>query len=278
MLKLLIPMAIAALFVHQAAQAQETGAGVNERQHRQMDRIRDGAASGDLTRGETRRLVEEQRAIRREESAFRSDGVITPREREHLHRDLDRSSNHIWQQRHDAQQQPHSGGDALSINEREARQREAIRRGVASGELTRNEASRLWGEQRRIERMEQRARADGNFTPQERARINRQLDHSKQHIYRETHDRQRAPQAGHGWRGGNHGQHGSSHGWQGGGNGWNRPGHGGHFGHSNGNGNHFGHGNGRGNHFGHARPSAHPVQHSGHMQRVAHAGPRHGRR
>lgn len=277
MLKLLIPMAVAALFVHQLAQAQETGAGVNERQHRQMHRIQEGAASGDLTRGETRRLVDEQRAIRREESAFRSDGVLTPREREHLHRDLDRSSNHIWQQRHDAQQQPHSGGDALSINEREARQREAIRRGVASGELTRSEASRLWGEQRRIERMEQRARADGNFTPQERARINRQLDHSKQHIYRETHDRQRAPQAGHGWNGGHRGhQYGQGNGH---GNHFGQSnGRGSHFGHSNGRGNHFGHSSGQGNHFGHARPSAHPVQHSGHMQRVAHAGPRHGRR
>lgn len=267
MLKLLIPMAVAALFVHQFAQAQETGAGVNERQHRQMDRIRDGAASGDLTRGETRRLVDEQRAIRREESAYRSDGVVTPRERADLHRDLDRSSNHIWRQRHDAQQRPHAGGDGLTINEREARQREAIRRGMASGELTRNEASRLWSEQRRIERMEQRARADGHFTPQERARINRQLDRSGRHIRHETHDRQRAPQAGHGWNGGHRGHqygHGNGHGNQ--------------FGHSSGRGNHFGHSNGRGNHFGHARPSAHPVQHSGHVQRVAHAGPRHGRR
>lgn len=195
MLKLLIPMAIAALFVHQLAQAQEPGAGVNARQHNQMDRIRDGAASGDLTRGETRRLAGEQREIRREESAFRSDGVLTGRERADLHRDLDRSSNHIWQQRHDAQQRPNTSGmhDGLSINEREARQREAIRRGIASGELTRHEADRLRHEQGRIERMEQRARADGNFTPQERARIDRQLDNSGRHIRQETHDRQRAP-------------------------------------------------------------------------------------
>lgn len=269
MLKLIIPVAIAALFVHQAAQAQESAAGVNERQRNQMERIRDGARSGELTRGETQRLVGEQREIRREESAYRSDGVVTPRERADLHRDLNRSSNHIWRERHDAQVRPvaYNGPDGLSINEREARQREAIRRGMASGELTRNEAQRLWGEQRRIERMEQRARADGNFTPQERARINRQLDNSGRHIRHETHDRQRA-QPHSGWQGGhdNHGQHygqggnqGHRYGWQG------NPGH--HYGHSNSSGRHFGHNNG--NHFG---------QHRGPAQHMAFNGPRHGRR
>jgi len=210
MMKLLIPMAIAALFVHQLAQAQESGASVNERQHNQMDRIREGAASGELTRGETRRLVGEQREIRREESAYRSDGVLTGRERADLHRDLDRSSNHIRQERHDAQQRPGTGGtyDGLSINEREARQREAIRRGIDSGSLTRQEASRLRNEQMRIERMEQRARADGNFTAQERARINRQLDNSGRHIRHEMNDRQRAGGHDSGWhRGSWQGQH-----------------------------------------------------------------------
>jgi uncharacterized membrane protein YebE (DUF533 family) len=264
MLKLLISMAIAALFVHQAAQAQESAAGVNQRQHNQMDRIRQGAASGDLTRGETRRLVGEQREIRREESAYRSDGVVTPRERADLHRDLDRSSNHVWRERHDAQTRPtaYNGPDGLSINEREARQREAIRRGVASGELTRHESQRLWGEQRRIERMEQRARADGHFTPQERARINRQLDNSGRHIRHETHDRQRA---------GGHGQH---------------------FGHNGGQGNHYGHNNGQrfgqhgnqgahGQQFGH-RPAQSSGNHfgerSGHVQHASLHGGRHGRR
>jgi hypothetical protein len=255
MLKLLIPMAIAALFVHQLAQAQEPGAGVNERQHRQMDRIRDGAASGDLTRGETRGLVGEQRAIRREESAYRSDGVVTPRERADLHRDLDRSSNHIWQQRHDAQQRPHAGGDGLSIDEREARQREAIRRGVASGELTRHEADRLRSEQMRIERMEQRAGADGRFTPQERARINRQLDNSGRHIRRETHDRQRAGGHDSGWhRGSWQGQH---------------------------NGRQFGQSPRTphsGQQSGRFQRSSYQGHSFGNSQRVAHAGPRYGRR
>jgi hypothetical protein len=260
MLKLIIPMAIAALFVHQLAQAQEAGAGVNERQHRQMHRIGDGVRSGDLAPREADRLRSEQREIRREEAAYRSDGVVTPRERADLHRDLDRSSNHIWRERHDAQARPaaYNGPDGLSIDEREARQREAIRRGVASGELTRNEARRLWDEQRRIERMEQRARADGRFTPQERARIDRQLDHSGRHIRHETHDRQRA--GSHGWHGG-----GDRHGWQ--------RGHGGgqHQG-WHGNGNHFGHRPGHGNsgnHFG---------QHRGHGQHMAFNGHRHGGR
>ncbi len=207
MLKLLIPMAIAALFVHQLAQAQEPGAGVNARQHNQMDRTREGAGSGELRR--------------------------------------------------DAQQRPNAGGthDGLSINEREARQREAIRRGVASGELTRHEADRLRHEQGRIERMEQRARADGNFTPQERARINRQLDNSARHIRHETHDRQRAGGHDSGWhRGSWQGQH---------------------------NGQHYGHSQRAPSHSqptGHFQRSAYQGHGFGHAQPVAHSAPRHGRR
>jgi uncharacterized membrane protein YebE (DUF533 family) len=265
MLKLIIPVAIAALFVHQAAQAQESAAGVNERQHRQMERIGEGARSGDLTRNETRRLTNEQREIRREESAARSDGVVTPRERADLHRDLDRSSDHIGRERNDAQTRPdaYSGHDGLSINEREARQREAIRRGVASGDLTRREADRLRSEQHRIERMEQRARADGNFTPQERARIDRRLDNSARHIRHEMNDRQQAGRRDAGWhRGHGNGNHYGQ-----------RPNHGGH-------GNHVGqrpnHG---GQQFGH-RPShsQHFGQHRGYTQHAAFQGPRHGRR
>jgi hypothetical protein len=117
MLKLLIPIAIAALFMHQLAEAQEPGAGV----------------------------------------------------------DVDAQRHH-----------------PMSIDERETRQRQAIRRGVESGELTRGEADRLRHEQARIERHELMARSDGRFTPRERSRIQHELDRSARHIRHETHDRQRA--------------------------------------------------------------------------------------
>ncbi|HKX31538.1 MAG TPA: hypothetical protein VJ302_27875 [Blastocatellia bacterium] len=78
-----------------------------------------------------------------------------------------------------------------SINERQREQEVRIRQGVRSGELTRREARRLQEQQDRIRRDEFRARrSGGEFTPSERARIQRELNESNRDIRREKNDRQ----------------------------------------------------------------------------------------
>lgn len=78
-----------------------------------------------------------------------------------------------------------------SINTRQREQQERIRQGVRSGELTRREARRLEAEEARIRVDERYARrSGGQFTPQERRRIERELNHSSRDIYRQKHDRQ----------------------------------------------------------------------------------------
>ena len=82
-------------------------------------------------------------------------------------------------------------GLAQSINDREGNQQQRIRQGIRSGELTRHEALRLEREQARIRLAEARARrSGGEFTPRERARIQRELNQSSRHIRRQKHDRQ----------------------------------------------------------------------------------------
>jgi hypothetical protein len=77
------------------------------------------------------------------------------------------------------------------VNEREHNQQQRIRQGIRSGELTRVEAARLERQQARIRLDEARARrSGGEFTPRERARIQRELNHSSRNIYRQKHDRQ----------------------------------------------------------------------------------------
>src|SRR5262245_5714527 len=77
------------------------------------------------------------------------------------------------------------------INERQRNQRERIRQGVRSGELTRAEAARLRRQEAQIRRNEARARqSGGEFTPRERARIQRQLNRESRRIYRQKHDAQ----------------------------------------------------------------------------------------
>ena len=78
-----------------------------------------------------------------------------------------------------------------SINKRQRDQQQRIRQGIRSGELTRREARRLEWQEARIRRDEARSRrSGGTFTPRERARIQRELNHSSRNIYRQKHDRQ----------------------------------------------------------------------------------------
>jgi hypothetical protein len=78
-----------------------------------------------------------------------------------------------------------------NVNRRESHQRNRIRNGIRSGELTRREAGRLIHQQRRIESYERRSRLDdGRLDRYERRRLDRMLDRSSRDIRRQKNDRQ----------------------------------------------------------------------------------------
>lgn len=77
---------------------------VDERQQTQRARIRQGAASGELTRPETRRLRAEQRHIRRAERRAKADGTVTAGERARLARKQNKANRDIRRQKHDQQE------------------------------------------------------------------------------------------------------------------------------------------------------------------------------
>jgi hypothetical protein len=78
------------------------------------------------------------------------------------------------------------------IDARQERQQQRIDQGVASGELNQREANRLERQQGRIQGMEERAKADGVVTNQERRQLNRAQNRASRNIAREKHDRQKA--------------------------------------------------------------------------------------
>ena len=78
------------------------------------------------------------------------------------------------------------------IDRREQIQENRIRAGVRSGEITRHEYRVLEAEQSRIRELERRARADGHIDSRERAQITQAQNAASRHIYRESHDNQRA--------------------------------------------------------------------------------------
>ncbi|MDI1298147.1 hypothetical protein [Methylotenera sp.] len=79
---------------------------VNKHQHHQDRRIAQGVKSGELTRAEAKDLRGDQKGIRQEERAFKSDGTLTKDERQELHQDQHAASKEIYQEKHDEQERP----------------------------------------------------------------------------------------------------------------------------------------------------------------------------
>lgn len=76
------------------------------------------------------------------------------------------------------------------IDQRQANQEKRIDQGIVSGQLNEREANRLNKQQEHVNKIEDKAKADGVVTKGERARINHAQDRASRHIAREKHDRQ----------------------------------------------------------------------------------------
>src|SRR6266851_5632553 len=99
-----IPYAVlsAGLLAAGGASAQSMGS-IDAREANQQERIEQGRADGQLTRGEARRLERGEQRIDRYEARARADGVVTPQERQHLDGMLNRESRDIYRESHDGQ-------------------------------------------------------------------------------------------------------------------------------------------------------------------------------
>ena len=72
----------------------------DRRQSSQRSRIREGVASGELTKGEAHQLRSQQRRVRRAERRAESDGQVTEKEQAHLENMQDRASKNIYRKKH----------------------------------------------------------------------------------------------------------------------------------------------------------------------------------
>jgi hypothetical protein len=78
------------------------------------------------------------------------------------------------------------------IDARQDKQERRIEQGEKSGALNKKEAARLEKGQARVQKMENKAVADGKVTGKERARIEKAQDRESARIAREKHDKQTA--------------------------------------------------------------------------------------
>ena len=88
------------------------------------------------------------------------------------------------------------------VDQRQSTQQQRINEGVKKGELTKSEADRLQKGQQRVQKMEDKAKADGVVNLQERQKMERAQDKQSRDIERERRDRQQA---------GNEGRHRGDH-------------------------------------------------------------------
>ncbi|WP_228273725.1 hypothetical protein [Rhodocyclus tenuis] len=76
------------------------------------------------------------------------------------------------------------------IDQRQLNQERRIDQGESSGSLTQQEANRLENGQERVQRIENRANADGVVTTGEQARLQKAENVQSRRIHRQKHDRQ----------------------------------------------------------------------------------------
>ena len=79
---------------------------------------------------------------------------------------------------------------------RGAKQHQRIQQGVASGQLTQNEAQKLRQEQRDIREDKKEAMAEGVVTKEEKQNLNQERNQASRHIRRQKHDDQKRGQNG----------------------------------------------------------------------------------
>ena len=90
-----------AAFADPAGRPQHRPAGINKREHWQIERITHGAKQHEITRAEADRLKADQAAIRAEEKVYRRSGDgLTKAEVKDLEKDLNKTSREIKRATH----------------------------------------------------------------------------------------------------------------------------------------------------------------------------------
>ena len=95
-------MMVTLLSIAAVAGANPVMRRADRREVRQHHRIEQGVKSGQLTRGETRRLVRGQARINRIEARDKRDGFVTMHERRQLQRVQNHQSRRIYRLKHNA--------------------------------------------------------------------------------------------------------------------------------------------------------------------------------
>lgn len=77
-----------------------------QRQGNQQRRIGQGVVSGELKKGEVRKLEKEQRDVQQEKREARADGTVTGAERKEIQKEQNQASRKIYKAKHNNKTRP----------------------------------------------------------------------------------------------------------------------------------------------------------------------------
>ncbi len=98
---LCLGLAAPAAYAQNAHGSKGRPAGINAREHRQVERIKDGVKNNELTSAERDKLRADEAAVRAEERVYRNSGDgLNAREKKDLEKDLNKTSREIYRAKH----------------------------------------------------------------------------------------------------------------------------------------------------------------------------------
>ena len=92
---------VAVIGLGSMASAQDRTRRIDWREHNQQARVAAGIRNGSISPGEASRIERNEARIRRDEFRAKADGVVTPRERARINRELNYTNREIWRDAHD---------------------------------------------------------------------------------------------------------------------------------------------------------------------------------
>jgi len=190
-LRLLVISAAGTSLLAAAGARADATSETTQRNVNQQERIEQGLKSGQLNTKEAGKLERDESRINRMESSALKDGSMSPAEAARINKAENKASKDIYQEKHDAQTGNPNSASSKRMQadvQRNANQQARIEAGEKSGQLTGREASRLEGQQARIDRREARAARNGRVGAAEQAGIQRSENRASRNIHRKKHN------------------------------------------------------------------------------------------
>jgi hypothetical protein len=183
--------ALAASVLSTAAWADTVAEQDQQRDVNQQERIDQGLKSGEVSTKEAGQLERDEQHVDRMEARDLKNGSINSAEQARLNSAEHKTSNAIYDDKHNATMGNPNSASAERMQtdvQRNVDQQQRIANGMQSGALTNKETGSLERGQAHVDRWEANAAANGHVGAGEQDRIQRSANHQSNRIYNKKHN------------------------------------------------------------------------------------------